>query len=65
MATAEFSKFAGILSAALSQHHLSRFEILVSESACLGLGNGETGKILAKGYRVSFNNNEMPQHWFQ
>ena len=26
MATAEFSKFAGILSAALSQHHLSRFE---------------------------------------
>ena len=28
MATAEFSKFAGILSAALSQHHLSGFEIL-------------------------------------
>ena len=27
MATAEFSKFAGILSAALSQRHLSRFEI--------------------------------------
>ena len=27
MATAEFSKFAGILSAALSQHHFSRFEI--------------------------------------
>ena len=27
MATAEFSKFAGILSAALSQHHLPRFEI--------------------------------------
>ena len=26
MATAEFSKFAGILSAALSQHHLSGFE---------------------------------------
>ena len=26
MATAEFSKFAGILSAALSQHHLSEFE---------------------------------------
>ena len=25
--TAEFSKFAGILSAALSQHHLSGFEI--------------------------------------
>ena len=27
MATAEFSKFAGILCAALSQHHLSGFEI--------------------------------------
>ena len=27
LATAEFSKFAGILSAALSQHHLSGFEI--------------------------------------
>ena len=26
MATAEFSKLAGILSAALSQHHLSGFE---------------------------------------
>ena len=29
MATAEFSKFAGILSAALSQHHLSVFEIAI------------------------------------
>ena len=27
MATAEFSKFAGILGAALSQYHLSGFEI--------------------------------------
>ena len=27
MATAEFSKFAGILSAALSQHHLLGFEL--------------------------------------
>ena len=27
VATAEFSKFAGILSAALSQHHLLGFEI--------------------------------------
>ena len=27
MATAEFSTFAGVLSAALSQHHLSGFEI--------------------------------------
>ena len=30
MATAEFSKFAGTLSAALSQHHLSGFEIALS-----------------------------------
>ena len=29
MATAEFSKFAGILSAALSQHHLSGFGHMV------------------------------------
>jgi len=28
VATAEFSKFAGILSAALSQHHLLGFEIV-------------------------------------
>ena len=28
VATAEFSKFAGILSAALSQHHLLEFEIV-------------------------------------
>ena len=28
MATAEFSKFAGILSAGLSQHHLLAFESL-------------------------------------
>ena len=31
MATAEFSKFAGILSAALSQHHLPGFEIVQLE----------------------------------
>ena len=29
--TAEFSKFAGILSAALSQHHLLEFEIVQME----------------------------------
>ena len=28
MATAEFSKFSGILSVALSRHHLSGFEIV-------------------------------------
>ena len=37
MATAEFSKFAGILSAALSQHHLSGFEIVKEESEEVGL----------------------------
>ena len=31
VATAEFSKFAGILSAALSQHHLLGFEIRMSD----------------------------------
>ena len=31
VATAEFSKFADILSAALSQHHLSGFEIAQQE----------------------------------
>jgi len=32
MANAEFSKFAGILSAALSKHHLLGFEIAQLES---------------------------------
>ena len=31
VATAEFSKFAGLLSAALSKHHLSGFEIVQLE----------------------------------
>ena len=31
VATAEFSKFAGILSEALSKHHLSGFEIVQLE----------------------------------
>ena len=35
MTTAEFSKFAGILSAALSQHHLLGFEIAQLECHCL------------------------------
>ena len=35
MATAEFSKFADILSAALSQHHLLGFEIAQLEFHCL------------------------------
>jgi len=33
MATTKFSKFAGILSAALSQHHLLGFEIAISNSS--------------------------------
>jgi len=35
VATAEFSKFAGILSTALSQHHLSGFEIAQLELVLL------------------------------
>jgi len=34
VATDAFPKFAGILSAALSQHHLSGFEIAQLEIAC-------------------------------
>ena len=37
VATAEFSEFAVILSAALSQHHLSGFEIAQLESPPLAL----------------------------
>ena len=37
MATAEFSKFAGILNAALSQYHLSGFEIVQLEFHDLAL----------------------------
>ena len=37
MATPEFSKFAGILSAALSQHHLLAFEIAQLEFHPLAL----------------------------
>ena len=40
MATAEFSKFAGILSAALSQHHLLGFEIAQLE----GFPDSSAGK---------------------
>ena len=37
MATAEFSKFADILSAALSQHHLLGYEIAQLEEAQAGI----------------------------
>ena len=37
MATAEFSKFAGILNAALLQHHLSGFEIAQLETELCGI----------------------------
>ena len=50
MATAEFSKFAGILSTALSQHHLLGFETAQSQlgrnkslTAGWGTGEGESG----------------------
>ena len=38
MATAEFSKFAGILSAALSQHHLSEFSTVCCVHTVKGFG---------------------------
>ena len=37
MVTAEFPKFAGILSAALSQHHLLGYEIAQLEEAQAGI----------------------------
>ena len=40
MATAEFSKFADILHAALSQHHLSGFEIAPNEIAPFEIAPG-------------------------
>ena len=59
MATAEFSKFAGILSATLSQHHLLGFEIaqlefllmkVKEESEKVGLKlNIQKTKIMASG----------------
>ena len=41
VATAEFSKFAGILSATLSQHHLSGFEIAPSSKSLQTIHAGE------------------------
>ena len=51
MATAEFSKFAGILSEALSQHHLLGFERAQLEFPCSSVGkefaysSGDPGSI--------------------
>ena len=39
MATAEFSRFAGILSAVLSQRHPSEFEILSKRTQITDVGN--------------------------
>ena len=46
MATAEFPKFAGILSAALSQHHVSGFEIR------LGADCGSDHELLIAKFRL-------------
>ena len=43
MITAEFSKLAGILSAALSQHQLSGFEIAQLESITMNKASGGDG----------------------
>ena len=47
MATAEFSKFAGMLSAALSQHHLLGFEIaqLIIELNYIQLSSTEIAQL--------------------
>ena len=39
VATAEFSKFAGILSAALSQHHISGFAVHQSSKCKMDAGS--------------------------
>jgi len=48
MATAEFSKFAGILSAALQQYHLSGFEIAQLEldgiTESMNMNSGKLGR---------------------
>ena len=47
MAAAEFSKFAGILSAALSQHHLSGFEIAPLEFSCFFHDPVDVGNLIS------------------
>jgi len=59
VATAEFSKFAGILSAALSQHHLSGFGIAQLEfhHLCLFIFDVVPLSIIfiAHGFSIMFN----------
>ena len=50
MATDEFSKFVGILSAALSQHHLSGFE---DDTTLLAESEEELKSLLMKGKEES------------
>ena len=47
VATAEFSKFAGILSAALSQHHLSEFGIAQLEFSCFFYDPMDVGNLIS------------------
>ena len=47
MATAEFSTFAGVLSAALSQHHLSGFEIAPLEFPCFINDPTDVGSLIS------------------
>ena len=50
MATAEFSKFAGILSVALSQHHLSGFDFPgSSDGKASAYSAGDLGSIPGSG----------------
>ena len=47
MATAEFYRFAGILSAVLSQHHLLGFEIAHLEFPCFLYDSGNIGNLVS------------------
>ena len=47
MATAEFSKFAAILRAALSQHHLLGFEIAQLEFHCFIYDPTDVGNLIS------------------
>ena len=74
MATAEVSRFAGILSAALSQHHLSGFEIVQLEFHKLWKILKEMGipdhltcllRNLYAGQEATVKTGHEPTDWFQ
>ena len=67
VATAEFSKFAGILSVALSQHHLSGFEIAQLEfhhkdRNCMDLTEAEENKKRWQEYTEELHKKDLHDH---